>query len=109
MTSPLQQLISDAEHLLQMSIPLIEDAYAFSQIVGHILVAANTTSGPPPTYYIGDQADNPSGASNPAEQNPGPQVFQVLNVNGTSGGIQLQPDGSFQVYVGGAIIAAVST
>ena len=44
----LQQLFTDAEHLIQMAIPILEAEYAFAQVVGHILVAANQTSGPPP-------------------------------------------------------------
>ncbi len=110
MPSPptLQDLISDAEHLLQQAMPLIEDAYIFSQVVGNILVAANQTSGPPPTYYIGDAADNPSAQEEGTEQDPGPQIVEIFNVNGTSGGLKLMPDGSYEVYAGNAIIATES-
>ena len=106
----LQQLFTDAEHLIQMAIPILEAEYAFAQVVGHILIATNQTSGPPPTYYIGDEADWPSSpAAQQTEQDPGPQVLQVFNVNGTSGGMQLKDDGSVQVYAGQYIIASSNT
>jgi hypothetical protein len=106
---PPPSLLVDLEKLLKMAEPLLEEAYVFSQIVGHILVAADQQSGPPPTYYIGDLADNPSSATNPNEKDPGPQIIEVFNVSGTSATIQLANDGSFGVFAGSTEIASVST
>src|ERR1700760_4556111 len=98
---PPPPLLVDLEKLLKMAEPLLQEAYVFSQILGHILVAADTQSGPPPTYYIGDLADNPSTADEGVEQDPGAQVIESFNVDGTSATFQLENDGNMGVFVAG--------
>ena len=103
--NPLSNLFSQAQQFLHQVMPLLEAEYELSQILGHILVATNQTSGPPATYYIGDAADNPSSAQQPQQQNTGPQTVAVVNLLGTSGSLQLEPNGSWEVFVGGALVA----
>jgi hypothetical protein len=91
-----------------MVIPLLEAEYAFSQVVGHLLVAMNQTSGPPATYYIGDTADDPSSQNQQQSPNHGPALTPVVTIGDQSAGIQLESDGTFDVFVGGHLVATAS-
>ncbi len=93
--SPFQQFNA----LMQQVVPLMEEAYAFSQVVGHILVAADQTNGPPPTYYIGESNVNPSSPSQPQQPTPGNAPVPIASIGDQAGGLDLTGDG-YQVYLG---------
>ncbi len=93
------QLFADAEKLLKMVVPLIEDAYEFSQIVGEILKEANKGNGQPPaTYYIGEDPSDPSDPSQPAQPMPGTGI-PIASFGDKAGGLQLYGT-SYKIYVG---------
>ncbi len=75
-----QDLFSQASDLLELAIPLLEDAVVLAHVTGEILVAANETSGPPPTYFIGLDPNDPAYAAAEQELPAADAVTPVVSI-----------------------------
>lgn len=99
--NPVQNLFSAVSDLIDFAVPLLIEAYAFSQVLGHALKAMNPeANGPPPTYYIGLPPANPSAPNQPAPPPNGTAVTQVAAIGiDQAGGLVVQGP-NYQVLIG---------
>jgi len=75
-----QDLFSTLSDLVDQVAPLIEGAIVLAKVTGAILKATNPDEGPPPTYYIGMDPNNPTAPSSNAPPSSGPGFTPIGSV-----------------------------
>ncbi|NUP06029.1 MAG: PE-PPE domain-containing protein [Polyangiaceae bacterium] len=77
---PAQDLFSTLSDLLEQVVPLLGAAVVLAQVTGQILKATNPDTGPPPTYYIGMDPNDPSAAAQPQLPPGGTAITPVVGI-----------------------------